>query len=330
MAHSDDLVQLPTEQSLADTARLAVDLARAAKSANTRRAYAADWARFTEWCRVKRLDPLPADPVTVGLFIADLSAGRGGLAPSTLDRMVTGICAQHRAKGLLLDRRHPAIAHVLQGLKRTKRAQKRRAAPLVQADLGLVLDALGDDLRSLRDRALLLLGWSAALRRSELVAIDVAHLTDTRDGILLFLPASKTDQEGEGATLGIPFAKKKGRCPVRAIKAWLDAADIDDGPIFRRINKWGAVERDRLTDGSVARILKKRGKIAGLPAAQLERTSGHSLRAGFITTAYDKEVPEQATQRHARHKSADTTRSYNRVASAFKQNAAKAIFDADR
>jgi integrase len=315
---------------LAKAAAGAIELARAAKAENTQRAYDADWRRFDAWCAGRGLNPMPADPVTVGLFIADVTAGVAGLAPATIDRMVSGIAAAHRAGGFMLDRRHPAIADVLQGLRRTKRATRKRAAPIMPDALAKLLEACEGDLRGLRDRAIILLGWTGALRRSEITGVDREHLTEHPEGLLLHLPSSKGDQEGEGVTLGIPFAKRPTLCPVRALNAWLEAADIDGGPVFRRINKWGAVELDRLTDQSVRLILKRRAKAARLPAAELARISGHSLRAGFITTAYEKDVPEQATQRHARHKKADTTRSYNRVVSAFKQNAAKALLDADR
>jgi integrase len=324
MAEISSTVALTSSSSLARAATEAIDLARAAKSENTRRAYDADWRRFDEWCRSRKLVSLPAEPVTVGLFIADLSAGAGGLAPSTIDRMISGLVAAHRAKGLALDRRHPAIADVLRGLKRKKRGQRKQAAPLMQDALAKVLEACGGDRRGLRDRALILLGWGGALRRSELVGIDVEHLAETPEGYLLSIEASKTDQEGQGVTLGIPKGKR-GLCPVEAVKAWLAAADIDAGPMFRRINRWGAVERDRLTDQSVRLILKERAKAADLPPADIARLSGHSLRAGFITSAYDRDVPEQATQRHVRHKKADTTRGYNRVVSAFKQNPAKML-----
>jgi len=321
---------VPKRTNLADAAAAAIELARSARAANTERAYDADWRRFSAWCAGRGLKPMPAEPVTVGLFIADLGAGVGGLAPSSIDRMVSGIAAAHRAQGHMLDRRHPAIADVLQGLRRKKRGLRKRAAPIMPEALAKLLEACEGDLRGLRDRAIILLGWTGALRRSEITGIDREHLTEHPEGLLLHLPSSKGDQEGAGVIMGIPFAKRPDLCPVTAVNAWLEAADIDGGPVFRRINRWGAAELDRLTAQSVRLILKRRAEAARLPAAELARITGHSLRAGFITTAYEKDVPEQATQRHARHKKADTTRSYNRVVSAFKQNAAKALLDADR
>lgn len=314
-----------TKAGLTKTAETAADLGRAAKSANTRRAYDADWRAFRAWCSSNKLDALPADPATVGLYIAAIGTGAGALAPSSIERALAGISAQHRLKGFPFDRRHPAIADVLSGLKRSVRRAVKPKAALTADRLKPVLDMCGNDLAGVRDRAVLLLGFCGALRRSELVGIDVEHLGDTKDGYLLTLPFSKTDQEGKGEVIGIPRSTSRDLCPVRAIKDWLRLADIDGGPVFRRVTRWGAVELDRLTDQSVALIVKKRAKAAGLRPAEVAGLAAHSLRAGFITTAYEKDVPEQATQRHVRHKRADTTRRYNRVASAFKGNPAKGL-----
>lgn len=318
------IIAIPSD--LAGVAKTAADLGRAAKSENTRRAYKADWQRFIEWCAGRRLQAMPADPVTVGLFIADVSAGKAGLAPSTVKRILAGICAEHRAKGVSLDRRHLAIADVLKGLRRTKRRPVKQANPILPDLLLRLVAACGEDLRGLRDRALILLGFAGALRRSELVAIDLEHLTESKEGYRLTLPWSKTDQEGEGAILGIPRGRN-GLCPVVALKDWLAMADIEAGPIFAYINRWDAVERGRLTPQSVSLIVKRRAADAGLTRAEIAALSSHSLRAGFVTAAYDKDLPEPAIQRHVRHKNADTTRGYNRVISAFKGNPAKSLLE---
>jgi integrase len=314
---------MPTD--LAAVATTAVELGKAAKSANTRRAYDADWRAFRAWCAENHLDPLPASPATVGLYVAAIGTGAGARSPSTIERALAGIAHQHRMKGLACDRRHPAIADVLSGLKRTRRRPTKQAAALTPDLMFKLLQACGDDLPGLRDRAILLLGYCGALRRSELVAVDVEHMKENRDGLLLTLPWSKGDQEGEGTILGIPCAGNADLCPVQAIKEWRHYADIEDGPLFRRINRWGTVEFDRLSDRAIALIIKKRAAAAGLARAEIVALSGHSLRAGFVTTAYDKDVPEHATQRHARHKSVATTRRYNRMVSAFKGNPAKGL-----
>lgn len=312
-------------QAVSTLAGTAAELGRAAKSDNTRRAYDADWRAFRSWCGAHDLDALPASPATVGFYIAAIGSGAGGLAPSSIERALAGISAQHRLKGLAFDRRHPAIADVLSGLKRRVRRAVKPKAALTADRLKLVLEACGGDLACLRDRAILLLGFCGALRRSELVGVDVGHLAESKDGYLLTLPFSKTDQDGKGEVLGIPRSAIKGLCPVAAVKDWLRLADIDSGPVFRRVTRWGAVERDRLSDRSVALIVKARARAAGLHASEIAQLAGHSLRAGFITTAYEKDVAEQGIQKHARHKRADTTRRYNRVVSAFKGNPAKGL-----
>nr|WP_298689512.1 site-specific integrase [uncultured Dongia sp.] len=306
-------------------AQQAAILGRAAKSDNTRRAYDADWRSFRSWCATNHFDPLPASPATIGLYIAAIGTGAGAKAPSSIERALAGISSQHRLKGFPFDRRHPAVADVLSGLKRSVRRAKRPKAALTADRMLPVIEVCGRDLAGVRDRALLLLGFSGALRRSELVGVDVEHLAETKDGYLLTLPFSKTDQDGQGAVLGIPRSPNADLCPVTAIKAWLRLADIDGGPVFRRVTRWGAVELDRLSDRSVALIVKSRAMAAGLRPVDVAKLAGHSLRAGFITTAYEMDVPEQATQKHVRHKRADTTRGYNRVASAFKGNPAKGL-----
>jgi integrase len=317
----------PSAGPLAEVAQTAAQLGKAAKSANTRRAYDGDWRAFRAWCAEHHLGPLPAAPATVGLYIAALGSGAGARSPTTIERALAGIAHQHRMKGLAFDRRHPAIADVLAGLKRTRRRAVKQSAALMPPLMRKLLEVCGEDLPGLRDRAILLLGFSGALRRSELVGVDVEHLKENRDGYLLTIPWAKTDQEGQGIILGIPRGNHADVCPVQAIKEWLYYADIDGGPVFRRINRWGTVELDRLGAQSVALIVKRRAQAAGLAHAEIAALSGHSLRAGFVTTAYDKDVPEHATQRHARHKKVETTRRYNRVVSAFKGNPAKGLLE---
>lgn len=222
---------------LANTAQTAADLGKAAKSPNTRKAYDSDWRAIRAWCASHQLAPLPAAPATIGLYIAALGSGAGARAPSTIERVLAGIAHQHRMKGLAFDRKHPAIADVLAGLERTRRRPVQQKAPLMPDLLRRLLDTCGEDLAGYRDRALLLLQFNGALRRSELVDVDVEHLKENKDGYLLTLPWSKGDQEGQGIILGIPRAGNTDLCPVQAIKEWLHYADIDSGPVFRRINR---------------------------------------------------------------------------------------------
>lgn len=312
---------------LSAMAARAAELGRAAKSPNTQRAYDADWRSFRAWCAEHQLDALPAAPATIGLYIAALSGGGAARSPATIERALAGIAHRHRMKGFPFDRRHPAIADVLAGLKRTRRRPPAGRAPLLPELVRKLLATCGNDLAGARDRALLLLGFAGGLRRSELVGIDVEHLKEGRDGLLVTLPWSKGDQEGQGTVIGIPRAANSDLCPVQAVKEWRHYADIEDGPLFRRINRWGTVELYRLTPQSVALVVKRRAAAAGLARAEIATLSGHSLRAGFVTAAYEKDVPEHAVQRHVRHKRVETTRRYNRVVSAFKGNPAKGLLE---
>lgn len=187
------LAPKPAAAPLAEVAQTAAQLGKASKSANTRRAYDGDWRAFRAWCADHHLDPLPAAPATIGLYIAALGSGAGARAPTTIERALAGIAHQHRMKGLAFDRRHPAIADVLAGLKRTKRRPVQQTAALTPDLLRNLLDTCGEDLPGMRDRAILLLGFTGALRRSELVGTDVEHLTENRDGYLLTIPWAKTD-----------------------------------------------------------------------------------------------------------------------------------------
>lgn len=161
---------------------------------------------------------------------------------------------------------------------------------------------------------MLLLGFAGALRRSELVGIHREHLSFTAEGIRLQLPRSKTDQEGQGAEVGIPRGEKAATCPVRAIEAWLQASDCRYGPVFRKVTVWGTVEPQALHPDAVRQILQKRAKAAGLSVTGLERISPHGLRSGFVTEAYRAGARDEEIMAHTRHKDLKTMRAYVRWA----------------
>lgn len=175
-------------------------------------------------------------------------------------------------------------------------------------------EVCGDDLAGLRDRAPLLIGFTGALRRSELVGLEVTHIRPTPPGLRLMIPRSKTDAAGEGAEIGIVRGSHGETCPVRALRAWLRAAKIADGPVFRRVTQWGTVGKRRLHPDAVRQILIRRAAAAGIKGTLQEPVTPHGLRAGFMTTAYKSGVPDEEIMGHTRHRNLTTMRSYIRRA----------------
>lgn len=218
------------------------------------------------------------------------------------------------AWGHPLDTKHPAIRETLRGIGRTHGSRGRRSAALTTGELKKLSGVCDAGLAGLRDRALLLVGFAGALRRSELVALDVEHLTWTDDGLKVLLEKSKTDQQGKGAEIMIVCGRHEATCPVRAMRAWLDAASIKTGPVFRKVNKAERAEPRRLSDDAVRQVILKRAAQAGLKGSIAEPVSPHGLRAGFVTTAYKNGVPDEEIMGHTRHRSLTTMRSYVRRA----------------
>jgi len=281
-----------------------------ALSENTRRAYDSDWRAFSAWCAAGGIAPLPAAPVVVAGHLASLAQrlGRAGLR-----RRLAAIAHQHRQAGHPWETQHPAIAATMRGILASHGKPARPAAALTSVEVKRLLAACGTDVAGQRDRALLLLGFAGALRRSELVAIDREHLRFTGEGMTVFIPRSKRDQEAEGATVGIPRGLNPLSCPVRAMEAWLKRTRIEWGPVFRRLSPGGALE-DRLSPQGVWKILRRRAELARLTVDETERLSPHGLRAGFITEAYLKGALDEQVMHHARQKSLATTQGYRRRA----------------
>ena len=315
-ARSRQLARLPDDQKPpAPRAALAMAKSKAYQAAAdapaTLRAYAADLAHFKAWCEAHDFQPMPASPETVGAYLA--AAGLGYALP-TLRRRVAAIARAHRIAKHPLDTSHPAIRETLRGIARTHGEPARRSAALTTAEIRRLVEVCGDDLAGLRDRALLLIGFAGALRRSELVGLDVAHVRPTPTGLRLLIPRSKTDAAGEGAEIGITRGTQEDTCPVRALRAWLRAAEIGDGPVFRRVTQWGTVGRKRLHPDAVRQILARRAAAAGIRGTLLEPVTPHGMRAGFVTTAYRNGVPDEEIMGHTRHRSLTTMRSYVRRA----------------
>ena len=291
-----------------------------ARCERTRKAYAADLAAFRTWATAADLPSLPSTESAVGVYIGVLAdAGR---KVATIDRALAAIMQAHVQIGHRLDGRHPAIRDVRSGIRRALGTAPAKKAPVEDTELRAMLATLGEDLAGLRDRALLVLGWTGAFRRSELVALTVADVTFGRDGLVVNLRRSKTDQEGRGSEKGLPYAGDPAVCPVRALRAWLDAAGIIDGALLRSVDQHGNVGSDGLSDRSVARVVQRTAAAAGLDAALF---AGHSLRAGFATTAARKGKSLDAIMRQTGHKSERIARGYIRHASLFTGNAASGL-----
>ena len=292
----------------------AATYARAEKAEATRKAYRTDFALFQQWATHRGVSALPATPEVVAAFLA--AEAERGTKPATISRRVAAIRYAHRLAGLPAPTDDERVRATVRGIRREKGVAPKKKAPATSDKL-IAMAAAGDgSITALRDRALLLLGFAGAFRRSELVALDVSDLAEVDGGLLVTVRQSKTDQEGHGAAVAIvPGAIA---CPVTAVREWLRAANIIEGPVFRPINKAGRVLDARLTGRSVANIVKARAIKVGLKASDF---AGHSLRAGFITSAAARGASLFKMMDVSRHKSVDTLRGYVRNVDAFKDHA---------
>ena len=284
--------------------------ALAEKSTATRRAYRSDFGIFSAWCEGRGFPPLPAASSVVAAFLADQADA--GTRPSTLSRRVAAIAYAHDLAGLPSPAGDKAVRVVLGGIRRTKGAKPTKKAPATADRIAAMLAGIPDTLRGKRDRALLTLGFAAASRRSELVALEVADLAFEPDGLRIQIRHSKTDQEGQGHEIAIPRGETLR--PVVAVQAWLTAAKISDGPVFRAINRHGHVS-GVLTAQSVALIVKHYAEAVGLDPRVF---AGHSLRAGFLTSAAEAGADVLRMMEVSRHKRVETVQGYVRRSNLFK------------
>jgi site-specific recombinase XerD len=282
---------------------------------NTRRAYESDWRDFSSWCAALGAEPLPASVTTLKRYFIDRSSS---LSKATLTRRIASISRSHRENGHVSPTIDPGFRRVMSGLRKMNPVPQAAKNALLDEDLIEILEQVDDDTpQGKRDRALLLIGFTAALRRSELVALDRDDICITREGVALTLRHSKTDQEGEGVKIGIPRGNKPATCAVTQLAAWLATLNIESGPVFRRILKNGVILPKRLTDHAVAVIVKRYVGHAGFSK---EHFSGHSLRAGLATSAALAGKSERQIMQQTRHKSERMVRVYIRNGSLFKDN----------
>lgn len=286
------------------------------KAERTVRAYRGAFDAFRGWCEGVEASALPASVATTASYLASL-ADRGCKA-STVDLHAAAIAFAHRAAGHEPPTNSEPVKAVIRGIRRTIGTKVTRKAPATADALKKILRKIPDGLAGKRDRALLLLGFAAALRRSELAALQVSDLQRSSEGVLVHIARSKTDQEGAGHTVAVPAGSKLK--PVQALDAWLLASTITAGPVFRPIGKGGRIGLVALTDRSVAQIVKDRAAAAGFDAALF---AGHSLRAGFVTSALEAGADLLKVMDVTRHTQVDTLKGYDRRAQAFKNHAGK-------
>jgi integrase len=315
---STDLATLLANDPVAARARAYV---QAAKAPSTQRAYSSDWRDFERWCHLQGLASLPAEPGSVGLYIADLARTH---RPATISRRLTSIAKAHQASRLpspaSLD--HAEVGETLKGIRRTHGTSQPGKRALLTADLLQVLAHLGSGLLGCRDRALLLIGFSGGLRRSELAALDLEDVAWVEEGAVLTLRRSKTDQQGRGRKVAVPRGSHPATCPIAALKAWLGAAQITAGPLFRAVDRHGRAGVAGLHADSVGTIVKRAVSRAGFDPAAF---AGHSLRAGFATQAARNGATVFDIMRQTGHRSVQTVARYVREAQIFHDSPAQRL-----
>lgn len=316
-AEVQDNRELPLSQAFEDALAAARGFALSEKADGTRRAYLSDLRDFAAWCAKVGAEPLPASVATVASYLAHLAGAKRKV--STIDRRAAAIAYGHRLRGHEPPTSAEPVKAVLRGIRRrTGVAVERKAPATARAIAGMLKRIPADTLQGKRDRAILLIGFAAALRRSELVSLTLADIERTGDGIFIHIRRSKTDQEGAGHVVAVPRGSKLR--PVEALDDWLAAAGIADGPVFRPVAKGGRVVAAALTGQSVALIVKRWAKAAKLDPDDF---AGHSLRAGFVTSALEAGADLLKVMDVTRHREVKTLQAYDRRAKAFKDHAGK-------
>ena len=290
------------------------------KSNNTVRAYKSDFKDFGLFCAQNGFKSLPSEPKIVSLYLTYLSTK--DVKMSTLKRRLVSIGVIHRLKGHYLDTKHPSIIENLMGIKRRKGSIQKRKKPILIRDLKLVINVIDEqkikDIKKLRDRSIILIGFSGGFRRNEIVSLDYEDLDFVEEGLKIQIRKSKTDQFGEGLVKALPYFDNSQYCPVISLKKWLDLSKITSGSVFRRFVKGSKLSENRLTDQTVALLIKEYLQLAGIDN---KNYSGHSLRSGFATSAAESGAEERNIMAMTGHKSTEMVRRYIREANLFKNNA---------
>jgi len=294
------------------------------KAINTVRAYKSDFNDFEMFCVKNNFKSLPSDPKVVSLYLTHLSTKNAKM--STLKRRLVSIGVIHKLKGHYLDTKHPSIIENIMGIKRRKGSIQSAKKPLLISSLKALIDVIDqidrEEIKKFRDRSIILIGFSGGFRRNEIVSLDYDDLDFMSEGLKINLRRSKTDQFGEGFTKALPYFNSSQYCPVVSLKNWLKISKINSGPVFRRFIKGSKLSENRLTDQTVALLIKQYLNLAGIDN---KNYSGHSLRSGFATSAAESGVEERNIMAMTGHKSTEMVRRYIKDANLFKNNALNKI-----
>jgi len=297
---------------------------QSSKANNTVRAYKSDFNDFELFCVQNGFISLPSDPKIVSLYLTHLSTK--DFKMSTLKRRLVSIGVIHKLKGHYLDTKHPSIIENIMGIKRRKGSIQLSKKPILINSLKHIINAIDkynkEEIKIFRDRSIILIGFSGGFRRNEIVSLDYDDLDFVPEGLKINLRRSKTDQFGEGFTKALPYFDNSQYCPVVSLKKWIEISKIKSGAVFRRFSKGSKLSENRLTDQTVALLIKKYLKLTGIDN---KNYSGHSLRSGFATTAAESGAEERSIMAMTGHKSTEMVRRYIKEANLFKNNALNKI-----
>ena len=293
---------------------------QSSKAINTVRAYKSDFNDFGLFCAQNGFKSLPSEPKIVALYLTYLSTKDAKM--STLKRRLVSIGVIHKLKGHYLDTKHPSIIENIMGIKRRKGSIQKGKKPLLISSLKTIIDAIDqqnkEKIKILRDRSIILIGFSGGFRRNEIVSLNYDDLDFVPEGLKIKIKRSKTDQFGEGSIKALPYFDNSQYCPVVSLKNWIDIARINSGALFRRFSKGSRLTEKRLTDQTVALLIKEYLQLAGIDS---KNYSGHSLRSGFATSAAESGAEERSIMAMTGHKSSEMVRRYIKEANLFKNNA---------
>ena len=297
---------------------------QSSKANNTVRAYKSDFNDFGLFCVKNGFKSLPTEPKIVSLYLTYLSTKQNKI--STLKRRLVSIGVIHKIKGYYLDTKHPSIIENIMGIKRRKGSIQKGKKPLLINNLKELIKVIDEqdkkEIKKLRDRTIILIGFSGGFRRNEIVSLDFDDLDFVPEGLKINLRSSKTDQFGEGFTKALPYFDNSKFCPVVSLKKWIEISKISSGPLFRKFVKGSKLSDKRLTDQTVALLIKEYLQLTGIDSRNY---SGHSLRSGFATSAAESGAEERSIMAMTGHKSTEMVRRYIKEANLFKNNALNKI-----
>lgn len=290
------------------------------RAKSTIRRYTSAWNKFLTWCTEKNFSALPSRPEIIALYLTD-SATQGSQV-ATLQVHLSAICHINTTQNYTVDTKNPILLKVWEGIRRSHGIRQQGKEALFTHDIRGMVMKQPQTLRGIRNKAIILLGFSSACRRSELTALNIEDITFTSDGIILLKRKSKTDQEGRGITIAIPFGRHTHTCPVLALKTWLEESKLESGALFRSIKKGNKRISNRISERSIATIIKEGVLQTGL---EPEQYSAHSLRSGHVTTALAAGVAPHVVMKQTTHRNINTLIKYERNKNLFAENSCSGL-----